>query len=157
MKASETGRRQFLRLLISLPMTFGIGCDSELAKASVQAAPLSPEESLKKLIRLLGPWSAPDKEKAEVFAARFVESKHAVAPYLPGSSELVQSLASRFPAQIMAVKEIDLRNVPAKERELLVQLAAQLYSLIEVRFIASDEPPWGSCQSDTMRYTRAPK
>jgi hypothetical protein len=58
---------------------------------------------------------------------------------------LVQSLAGRFPADTMANKEINLRKLPAKERELLVKLVKQLYSFIEVRFFVSDETPGGIC------------
>jgi hypothetical protein len=154
MRKNKLGRRQFLRLAISrpasLPMVFVIGCDSVRQKAAVVAPALSPEESLRKLILLLGPWPSAEKERAENFAMRFLKAEHAVTPYLPGSSGLIQSLASRFRADTVAVKEIELRKLPANERELLMNLVRQLYSFIEVRFIVSNEPPWGECQANRM-------
>ena len=156
MKEHDPKRRQFLRVLISLPTGFVIGWDLERHKSTVHAGPLNPEESLKKLILLLGPWPFTDREKAEDFARRFLKAKHAVGSYLPGSSKLVQSLAGRFPADTVAIREINLQNLPTKERELLMNLVKQLYSFIEVRFYVSDEPPWGECQDDTTRHTRAP-
>jgi len=58
-----------------------IGCDSVWQKAAVVAPVLSPEESLRKLILLLGPWPPAEKERAENFAMRFLKAEHA-----PGSS-----------------------------------------------------------------------
>ena len=156
MKEYVLKRRQFLRLLISLPMGFVIGWDLERYESLVYAHTLTPEESLKKLILLLAPWPVTDNKKAEDFARRFLKSKHAFGPYLPVASKLVQSLASRFPDGTLAIKEIDLRSLPAKEKELLMKLVKQLYSFIEVRFYVCNEPPWGECQDDTTRYTRAP-
>jgi hypothetical protein len=149
MKDYDPKRRQFLRVLISLPTGFVIGWDLERYKSIVHAHALNPEESLKKLILLLGPWPVTEKEKAEDFARRFLKAKHAVGPYLPGSSQLVQSLASRFPDGTLAIKEINLRSLPAKEQELLMKLVKQLYSFIEVRFYVSNEPPWGECHGDS--------
>ncbi len=154
MKDHDPTRRHFLQLLPSVPAGFLIGFASEQEKPLAQTPDLSPEESLKKLIRLLGPWSVSDREKADGFAERFLKASSAVEPYLPGSSELVQSLADRFGDG--PLKEIDLRNLPAKEQALLVQLAQQLYSYVEVRFYTGNKPPWGQCQGDATQYTRAP-
>ena len=156
MKNWEISRGQFLRFLASLPLFSAIGLDSKFFKYAVSAEPRTPEESLKKLIFLFGPWSEKDRKEAEDFADRFLAAKHAVAPYLPGSNEWVQSLANRFPADTVAVNEINLRDLPAKERELLIGLINQLYSFIEVRFIVSKEPPWGECLGDLTRHTLAP-
>lgn len=159
MKDCDTNRRQFLRLMLSMPMAFTIGCDSNLQKSSgssVIISKLNPEESLKKLILLLGPWSADEGDVAQAFASRFLEAKHTVSPYLPKSSELVQSLASRFSDEPIPFEQINLQNLTTKERELLMKLVKQLYSFIEVRFIVSNEPPWGNCQVDRTRHTRAP-
>jgi diphthamide synthase subunit DPH2 len=57
---------------------------------------------------------------------------------------------------IPLLKEIDLQDLPPEERELVIELTKQLYSFIEVRFIVSAEPPWGDCQTDRTRHTRAP-
>ncbi|NIS60151.1 MAG: hypothetical protein GTO13_05425 [Proteobacteria bacterium] len=156
MKDCDPKRRQFLRLLISLPMGSVIGWNLDRYESLAYARTLTPEESLKKLILLLGPWPITDNKKAEDFARRFLKSKHAVGPYLPVSSKLVQSLASRFSDGTLAIKEIDLRSLPAKEKELLMKLVGHLYSLIEVRFDVSNWPPYGECQDDPTWYTQAP-
>jgi hypothetical protein len=151
-----TGRRRVLKALISIPLAFLSGCKSMGFKSAAQEISLRPEESLKKLVMLLGPWSSADRKEAEDFGKRFLKAKHAIDPYLPGSNGLVQSLANRFPPA-MAMKAIDLGNLPPDEQKLLLQLVKQLYSLIEVRFFAAHEPPWGECQGDRLRYTRAPR
>jgi hypothetical protein len=154
MRVIDLARRQFLRFLMSLPMAFTLGAEG--SGWAAQAAPLTPQESLKKLVRVLGPWGGTNKEKAEDFAKRFVGAEHAVGPYLPRSSRVVQSLAGRFPPDAMAIKEINLRNVPPKERELLIELVKQIYSLTDVRFLVSNEPPRGQCLGDQTRHTRPP-
>lgn len=152
--SSELNRREFLdlsvKLALALPFAPMLG--------PVQAAefPLSPKDSLKKLILVLGPWSATEKQRAEDFASRFLRAEHAVEPYLPGSGELVQSLASRFPADTMAIGKINLQDLPPEERGLLVKLTKQLYGFVEVRFNAADIPPWGLCQGDRLLHTRPP-
>ena len=157
MKRLVTNRRLLLGGLVSLPMAFVFGRDWSLFKAADAASPLSPRASLKKLALLLGPWRGVDREEAEDFASRFVAAKHAVRPYFPEASQLIQSLASRFPASTIATKEINLSDLNAKEKELLIALVKQLYSFVEVRFIVSDKPPWGACLGDGMWHTRAPK
>ena len=149
-------RRELIKLLISLPIGIAVGCDSEQQESAIHTPLLNPEESLKKLTLLFGPWSATHKRTAERFANRFLKAQHAVSPYLPESSELVQRLASRFPAEAIALREINVRNLPAKERELFLKLVGQLYSFIEVRFLVCNEPQYGSCQTDRMMHTRAP-
>ncbi len=151
----STGRRKALKVLISIPMAFLIGCKSMRFKSAAQEISMSPEESLKKLVMLLGPWSSADREEAEGFVKRFLKAEHAIHPYLPNAKGLVQSLATRFPAA-MAMKEIPLDTLPPDEQKILLQLVKQLYSFVEVRFFAANEPPWGECQGDRLRYTRAP-
>jgi hypothetical protein len=157
MSEHKIERRQFLWLGISrpvsLPLLFIIGCDSGKQKSIVNSHALNPEKSLRKLLLLLGPWTPSEKEQGEDFVRRFLTSEHA-GTYIPESSGLLQSLASRFPADSMAVNQIDLRKFPANERELLTNLTRQLYSFVEIRFHVSGEPPWGECQPDRMRYTR---
>ena len=51
---------------------------------------------------------------------------------------------------------IDLEGVPTEERELVLQLTRDLYSLVEVRFYVSSVPPWGECLGDRTWHTRAP-
>jgi len=107
---------------------------------------------------LLGPWTAADKEEAEDFASRFLKSKYNVGAYLPQSSKLIQNLASHFPEQTIAAKEIDLRKLPSREKGLLLKLVRQLYSFVEVRFYVSNQSPWGDCLGDgTWWHTQAPK
>lgn len=149
-------RRQFLKVLISLPLAYTIGCQPEQKDSAAVKFLLSPEESLRKLLFILGPWPAGDREEAKDFARRFLTSKYTVSSYLPESGELVQSLAARFPDGVMAVHEINLRGLPAKEKDLLMKLVRQLYSFIEIRFYAAHEPPWGECGGGRMRHTRAP-
>lgn len=156
MSRQKLGRRQFLRAAIwrpvSLPILLAIGCNPERDKVVVLEPELSPEDSLKQLILLLGPWPETEKEKADHFANRFLNAEHAVTAYLPGSSRLVQDLVRRFPSGAMAVKQIDLGKLSAKERELLIKLTKQLYSFIEIRFYVSGEPPWGECQPNSTSY-----
>ena len=156
MKDHDPKRRELLVLLTSLPVGFVIGCEAEPRRLPAVAPVLSPEDSLRKLILLIGPWSETDKREAEDFARRFLAAKDGGGAYLPGSGELVQGLASRFPGGTMAVGKVDLRGLPAAERELLVNLVKQFYSLVEVRFRVSNEPPFGECQEDWLRHTRAP-
>jgi hypothetical protein len=155
MKNWHPERRELLRLLASLPVGLAVGSDLE-QEAAAEAALTSAEESLAALIRLLGPWPDSERRVAERFARRFLEAPHAVAPYLPDAAEVGQSLARRFRGEPSALKEVDLRELPDAERELLLRLVKQLYSFIEVRFLVAGDPPYGECQSDRMLHTRAP-
>ncbi len=145
-------RRRFLELsskaLITLPLVSAIGCDLDNSPI------LSSEESLKKLIFLIGPWSKSEKQIAENFVKRFIKFNHTES-YLPGSSKLVQSLANRYSLETMAINEINMKNLPSEERELLIILTQQLYSFVEVRYYVAKEPPWGQCQGNQW-HTRAP-
>lgn len=94
---------------------------------------------------------------AENFANRFVKSQYAVQPYLPKSEKLVQRLASRFPDKTIALREINMGELSSKEQELLLTLLKQLYSHNEIRYLASNQPPYGQCQTDPTRYTKHPK
>ncbi len=152
---SDWDRREFLKLLSSLPIVIAIGCGSESEKAAIKGPLLSPEESLKKLIRILGPWST--QEEAEDFADRFVNSAHAATMNLPESGEAIQTLAARFSNDVLAAKKIGLGNLPAPEKDLLLSLVKQIYSFTEVRFVVCQEPQAGQCQGDISWYTRAPQ
>ncbi len=149
MKNQEHERREFLRLLAALPVVLAVGCEGKQAT-------LDADESLRKLIRLLGPWK--DRAAAADFTRRFLGAESAVAPYLPDGGRSLQLLAARFPDDAMAVETADLTGVSEQERNVLLALTGQLYSLVEVRFLVSGEPPWGECGSgDPLRYTRAPE
>lgn len=156
MKKFSPERRRFLGFLASLPLVFTLGCDRSGKRVAVTPATLGPEESLNKLLLTLGPWHSEEREKAEDFAKRFLKAEGAGSAYLSSSGKLVQNLASRFPDDSFALKEIDLTGLSGEERELLLNLVTQLYNYIEVRFFVSNEPPWGECQPDRTRYTLPP-
>lgn len=151
----EQDRREFLKLLASLPVVHMIGCDAQRIMPGKAPLP-GPDASLRKLIRLLGPWK--EKVTADDFIRRFLGAEHTIAPYLPDGGQSIQSLAGRFPDDKMSLDTINLGEISEQERELLLQLTEQLYSFIEIRFVLSGEPPWGACQPhDHLRYTRAPE
>lgn len=151
-----TGRRTILRFLLTLPLALFFGCKPRVLTTAAEMPASSPEEALRRLILLVGPWNERQRDQAEDFARRFLAAEHAVSPYLPESKAVVQSLAGRFSAGAMSVGEINLAALPKEERELLLQLTRQLYTYVEVRFYVAGGPPWGQCQGDPLRYTRAP-
>jgi hypothetical protein len=57
----------------------------------------------------------------------------------------------------MALKEVEMGDLSLEERELLLTLVRQIYDLLEVRYYVSGEPPFGECQMDATRHTRAPQ
>lgn len=148
MSGYELKRREFIQVLMSLPLGYAVACTGE------QETP--DQESLRRLVNALGPWSAEDRVRAEEFAARFVAADHTVGLYLPESSTVIRSLASRFPEEAMSVGELDVEALSVEERELVFQLTQQIYSVVEVRFFVSDEPPWGECLGERTRYTQPP-
>lgn len=156
MKEYVQDRRQFIKIMLSLPVVSGLVWDEKLLQAAVKASPLSPEESLRKLLLLIGPWSTEDLEQAEDFSRRFLRAEQGGVLYLPDTAGLVQSLARRFPDERMALAEIDLGVLPDQERQLLLKVTRQLYSYVEVRFTVAGEPRQGECQDDRLRYTRPP-
>ena len=84
-------RRRFViqssRLLAFIPLAGVISCAGETK--------LSAQESLKRLIYIIGPWSQADQSMAEDFANRFLETPFA-KPYLPKSVSLIQSLSKQL-------------------------------------------------------------
>lgn len=149
MSTYESDRRRLLRVLLSLPVGYAAACNN---------APdhLSPEESLSSLILLLGPWPDPPGRDGERFAERFLAAPHLVGQFLPDSSGVAQRLACRFDRTTTPPSEVDLVPLAADERELLVTLAAQLYSLTEIQRLAAGQPPYGECQTDGTWHTQAP-
>jgi len=147
-------RRKFViqssKLLAFLPIAGAVGCFSNTDSK------LSPEDSLKRLIYIVGPWTVADKLTAENFAKRFLQTGHA-DPYLPKSVKLIQSLTKELSEETIAVKEIGLDSIPEEEQEILLNLTKQLYSFVEVRFYVSNEPPWGECQGNPKWHTRIPE
>jgi len=146
-------RRRFViqssRLLAFIPLAGVIGCISDTKSK------LSPEESLKRLIYIFGPWTLEDHSIAEDFTKRFLATDFA-NQYLSKSVNLVKSLSKQIPKEPSVVKEIDLNNLPKDEQELLITLTQQLYSFVETRFYVSNEPPWGECQGNPKWHTRIP-
>ena len=148
MSRSEWKRREFVKVLLSLPLGYAVGCTQE-SGTTVQ-------DSLGKLVIALGPWSDGEREQAEEFVGRFLAAEHLVGLYIPESNGLIRSLANRFPDGTMSVGQLDLATLSAEERAFALQLVEQLYSLIEVRFYIANEPRWGVCLGERTRYTRAP-
>ncbi len=148
MSRYELKRREFIQALMSLPLGYAVGCAVEQRTAG--------QESLGKLVSALGPWSADDRGRAEEFTARFLAAEHIVGLYLPESSAVIRSLVRRLPNRALAMGELDMADFTAEERELVVQLVQQLYSLVEVRFLISNEPRWGQCLGERTRYIQAP-
>ena len=146
-------RRKFViqssKLLAFIPIAGAIGCISD------KDSTLSSEDSLKRLIYIIGPWSIEDNLIAEDFAMRFLKTVHA-DQYLPKSNKLIQNLSKHISEETTDVKEIDLNKISKEEQEILIGLLEQLYSFIEVRFYASKVPPWGHCQGDPLWHTRVP-
>jgi hypothetical protein len=149
-------RRQLLQLLATAPLACALGCDLDRGKQTAKTSASTAEESLKRLIRHLGPWTPAQKRGADDFAVRFVNSELFGGSYLPESAELIQSLANRLPTDVMAAGKINLGELPVKERELLVQLVEQIYSFVEVRFQMSDQLPFGQCLGNRKAYTKPP-
>lgn len=141
---------QSSRLLAFIPLTGVIGCISN------DKLKLSPEESLKRLIYIFGPWTLEDHSIAEDFAKRFLATNYA-NEYLPKSVNLIEGLHKQISEKTSSVKEIDLGKIPVEEQELLITLTKQLYSFVEVRFYVSNELSWGVCQGDPKWHTRIPK
>ena len=117
---------------------------------------LNPEESLKSLIYIFGPWKFEDHSIAEDFAIRFIATDYARV-FLPKSVNLVQSLSGQISEEATKVEEIDLGKLPVEEQDLLIALSKQIYSFVEVRFYVSNDPPWGECQGNPRFHTRIPK
>ncbi len=154
MKDFQADRREFLKLMLSVSLVLSAGLEPEVLAAEVKKTALSPEDSLRRLLYLLGPWTEAERGKAEDFARRFL--KHASGPYFSGTDSALSSVADRFSSQAMAIESISLRDLPSEERKLLSQLLGQLYTLVEVRFEVSHQPPWGECQTDRLIYTKSP-
>lgn len=147
-------RRRFVvqssKLLAFIPFVSVVGCIPD------QDSKLSPEDSLKRLIYIIGPWTIEENLIAEDFATRFLKTDHA-KQYLPTSVELIQSLSKQIIEETKAIKEVDLKNLTKEEQEVLINLSKQIYSFVEVRFYVSSEPSWGECQGNSMWHTRIPK
>jgi len=147
-------RRRFViqssKLLAFIPIVSFVGCISD------QDSKLSPEDSLKRLIYIIGPWTIEENLISENFAKRFLKTDHA-KQHLPTSVKLIQSLSKQIIEETQAVKEVKLDNLTKEEQEVLINLSKQIYSFVEVRFYVSSEPSWGECQGNSLWHTRIPK
>jgi len=147
-------RRKFViqssKLLAFIPFAGVIGC------ISGADSKLSPEDSLKRIIYIIGPWSIEDYLIAEDFVKRFLNTGYA-NQYLPKSVGLIQSISKQIIEKSMSVKEINLDKISKEEQKVLINLSKQLYSFVEVRFYTSNEPPWGQCEGNSKWHTRIPK
>ncbi len=110
-------------LLAFIPFAGVIGCIPEAESK------LGAEESLNRLIYIVGPWALEDQSIAEDFAKRFLATGYATQ-YLPKSVDLIQSLSEQISNETTAVKEIDLGNIPIEEQELLVTLTKPTRSFL---------------------------
>lgn len=148
MSGDELKRREFVQVLVSLPLGYALGCVGERGTPAL--------DSLGRLVLALGPWSTDDRERAQEFVGRFVAAEHLVGLYLRRFDGVIRSLAGRLPEGVMSIRELELSSLTPDERDFALQLAQQLYSLVEVRFHVSSEPPWGQCLGERTRYVRAP-
>jgi len=149
MSASEWKRREFISVLLSLPLGYTLGCTIKSGSPA--------QEALGKLVLALGPWSNADRERADEFVRRFLAAEQHVGLYLPKWNGAIESLARRFPDGAMSVGVVDLSALSTQEREFAVQFVQELYSLIEVRFEIAHEPRWGQCLGERTRHTQAPE
>jgi hypothetical protein len=144
----EWKRREFVRVLLSLPLGYAVGCGV--------GSGMTAQDALGKLVLALGPWAERERKQAEEFVSRFLAAEHLVGLYIQESHEVIRSLASRFPDGAIAISELDLASLPAEERRFIIPFVEQLYSLVEVRFYIASEPRWGVCVGERTRYTLAP-
>ena len=93
-----------------------------LLKTIKEANKLSAEESLKRLIYIVGPWTLEDHSIAEDFTNRFLITDFA-KEYLPKSVDLLQSLSKQIAKESAEVKEIDLGKLPLEEQDLIMTLS----------------------------------
>ena len=116
----KINRRKFViqssRLLAFIPFSGVIGC------ISGTDSKLSPEDSLKRLIYIIGPWKMEDQLVAKDFAQRYLKTIHA-NPYLPKSVNLIQQLSKLITEESTAVKEINLDKLPQEEQEIIIDLS----------------------------------
>lgn len=147
----KINRRQFViqtsRVLAFLPLVGIVGCGTGTEP--------DPDDSLRRLMYILGPWPVEDKVTAENFVDRFLNTDFAQS-YLQESVSLVQSLARQVSKENSAVMEVDLSQLAETHQALLLSLTQQLYSFVEVRFYTINEPPWGQCQGNPKWHMRAP-
>ena len=141
---------QSSRLLAFLPLAGVAGCLTN------PASKLSPEDALKRLIYIVGPWPLAEVATAENFAKRFLKTSFA-DQYLSKSVQLVQSLAKQLSEESIAVKEIKLDDIPEEEQEILLNLTKQLYNFVEIRFYVTNQPSWGQCQNNSRWHTKIPE
>ena len=66
-----TGRRAILRFILTLPLTLLFGCRPRIQPPIAEAPAPDPEEALRRLVLLVGPWGEGQREQAEDFARRF--------------------------------------------------------------------------------------
>jgi hypothetical protein len=154
MTMKKIDRRRFIiqssKVLAFIPFANIVGCNSDFDPK------LDPEESLKNLISILGPWTLEDDKIAYEFAKRFIKTEFA-KPYLKNSNLVLKGILKQIPDDHTRDHEINLTQLTDEESIMLMDLTQQLYSFVEVRFYASNEPGWGICQGDSKWHTRIPE
>ena len=147
-------RREFLAYgmssLVFIPLTGIAACSS--GKAPVR----SPEESLKKLILILGPWKKADKAFAEDYMQGFMQTESVLGKYLPASGKIIQDLARHFDDENPETAEIRLDRLSSDERAVLLDLTKEIYNFVDVQLYAAHMPAWGQCIGDPLWHTKAP-
>lgn len=144
-------RRAFLELgiksMVFVPMAAYMSCN--VGKTNLA----SPEDSLKKLIMISGPWPVEDQSLAEDFARRFLNAEHLAGQYLPKSASIIQQLAAIFPDDAYSLDDIEIDGLPPEERDVLVSLVSHIYDVNEIQFYLAGTPQWGACIGTTGWHT----
>ncbi len=154
MSELDLTRRVFLRLVAAVPVGLTIGCDTN-EDALTLTARTEAEEGLRTILFAVGPWTTGERRDAESFFERFRNAVPVSDPYL-GDREALLGLAGRFPAGTMRIAEIDVANLPRREKDLLLSLVEGLYDLLEIRNFLAGEPKVGVCQRDRSHYVVDP-
>jgi len=129
MKEKGFSRRNFLLLATTAPIALTLGCRNE------GHAVLTAEDALKILVLAVGPWGEDHRSQADNFAARFIQASAVSSPFT-AQGETLQKLINRAPFSDhpMALQSLDLGQYSDSEKDLLISLTAQIYSLYEVHY-----------------------
>lgn len=154
MKTNKLTRRRFINLgtktIAFIPVMNSMSCLPN------QNSVLNAEDSLKRILRIIGPWEAKDQSIADNFISRFLKSVMNTEPYLADSAEIVQNMASRLPNDQLKEVKIELYEIPNTEAILLESLVKHLYSFVEIRNYVINQPQIGICQGSPSWQTLAP-
>ena len=85
--ARGNDRREILKMLAMVPAGLAFGCGSEWGRAILEAPIAGPEDALRRLLLVVGPWREAEKSAAESFVERFLAAQHLASLFLPESAE----------------------------------------------------------------------